>query len=90
MAQSILPGGRPQITPKYRWVPTYGDAIKRDPEEGKTKKRLMPRRLVFCLAFLIAAESASADPKIDSAISVFQTDGDEYREANDLYCHQPC
>ena len=34
MAQSILPGGRPQITPKYRWVPTYGDAIEGDPEEA--------------------------------------------------------
>ena len=32
----------------------------------------MPRRLVCCLAFLIAAESAFADAKIDWAISVFK------------------
>jgi hypothetical protein len=34
VTHSILPGGGPQITPKYRWVPTYGDAIEGD------KKRL--------------------------------------------------
>ena len=32
----------------------------------------MPRRLICCLAFLIASESAFADAKIDSAISVFK------------------
>ena len=37
----------------------------------------MPRGLVFCLALFIAAESAFADAKIDSAISVFkQTEAD--------------
>ena len=69
MAQSILPRGGPQITPKYRWVPTYGDAIEGD------KKRLCSVTRIPAHANEKTAKAASPT-RMNTAMSRLPFSGD--------------